>query len=230
MNNRYTVYIFSFRLDTITPCISTTRSHGPTRRLFDKNVNHPFTQQSGRSPKVVALFSAININSNVIELLQLHDTIEIKLNYAQIHYNIAIRSPLWYKNICKISFLLLNLVAFSCYTVKIHLEKWLMRCDTNRAIWCDLNNKHISIFCIKHMSFIFRTLQVNKWLLKNQKFLSFCEMNATKFGSKNYFSYIIIYHYMISYGYIIMVKVDSCMIWLYFDCIMQLKKITSYCY
>ena len=64
---------------------------------------------------------------------------------------------------CKISFLLPDLVAFSCYTVNIHLEKWLMRCDTKRAIWWDLYNKHISIFYIKHMSTIFRTLQVNKW-------------------------------------------------------------------
>ena len=38
--------------------------------------------QSGRSPKVVALFSATNFSSNIIELLQLHDTIQIKLNYA----------------------------------------------------------------------------------------------------------------------------------------------------
>ena len=56
-----------------------------------------------------------------------------------------------------------NLVALSCYTVNIHLEKWLMRCDTNRAIWWDLYNKRISIFCIKHKSTIFRTLQVNRW-------------------------------------------------------------------
>ena len=61
------------------------------------------------------------------------------------------------------SFLLPNLVAFSCYTVNIHLEKWLMGCDTNRAIWWDLYNKHISIFCIQPMSYIFRTLQANKW-------------------------------------------------------------------
>ena len=32
------------------------------------------------------------------------------------------------------------------------------------------------------------------------------------------------YHYMTSYGYIIMIIVDSCMIWFHFDCIMQLKK------
>ena len=64
---------------------------------------------------------------------------------------------------CKISFLLPNLVAFSCYTVHIHLEKWLMKYDTKRAILLDLYNKHISIFCIKYMSAIFRTLQVNNW-------------------------------------------------------------------
>ena len=65
---------------------------------------------------------------------------------------------------CKqMSFLLPNLVAFLCNTVNIHLEKWLMGCNTKRAIWWDLFNTHISIFCIKHMSTIFRTLQVNKW-------------------------------------------------------------------
>ena len=33
-------------------------------------------KQSGRSPKVVALFSATNFSSNIIELIQLHDTIQ----------------------------------------------------------------------------------------------------------------------------------------------------------
>ena len=36
------------------------------------------TYQSGRSPKVVALFSATNFSSYIIELLQLHDTIQIE--------------------------------------------------------------------------------------------------------------------------------------------------------
>ena len=62
----------------------------------------------------------------------------------------------------KISFLLPNLVAFFCYTVHIHLEKWLVRYDTKRVIWWDLYNKYVFIFCIKYMSTIFRTLQVNK--------------------------------------------------------------------
>ena len=38
-----------------------------------------------------------------------------------------------------------------------------MRGDTNRSIWLDLYNKHISIFYIKYMISIFRKLQVNKW-------------------------------------------------------------------
>ena len=36
------------------------------------------TKQSGRSPKVVALFSATNFSSNIIELFQLNDIIQIK--------------------------------------------------------------------------------------------------------------------------------------------------------
>ena len=73
---------------------------------------------------------------------------DIKLTYHDKSYFII------YKYLQ--NFILLpNLVAFSCYTVNIHLEKWLVRCDTNRAIWWDLYNKHIMIFCIKHMSFNF---------------------------------------------------------------------------
>ena len=77
------------------------------------------------------------------------------------------------------------------------------------------------------MSTIFRTLQVNKWQSKKQPFISFCKINATKFGTENDISRKIIYHYMISYYCIIMIRVDSCIIWDQLDCIMQLKK--SYC-
>ena len=52
------------------------------------------SHQSGRSPKVVALFSATNFSSYIIELLQLQDAIQIQWNYAWIHYNIAKRSHL----------------------------------------------------------------------------------------------------------------------------------------
>ena len=100
---------------------------------------------------------------------------------------------------CKISFLLPNLVAFSCYTVNINFEKWLIRCDTKRAIWWDLYNKHISKFCIKHVSTIFRTLQVNKWKSKNQTFFVFCEINATKLGTENEVSHKIIMRWMKPY-------------------------------
>ena len=57
-------------------------------------VDHRTVYQSGRSPKVVALFSATNFSSYIIELLQLHDKIQIKWNYARIHDNIAIRRHL----------------------------------------------------------------------------------------------------------------------------------------
>ena len=50
--------------------------------------------QSGRSPKVVALFSATNFSSFIIELLQLQDAIQIQWNYAWIHYKIAKKSHL----------------------------------------------------------------------------------------------------------------------------------------
>ena len=48
--------------------------------------------QSGRLPKVVALFSATNFSSYVIEFLKLHDTIQKKWKNAWIHYNIGITS------------------------------------------------------------------------------------------------------------------------------------------
>ena len=73
------------------------------------------------------------------------------------------------------------------------------------------------------MSTIFSTLQVNKCWWKNQTFFSFYEINATKFGPKIEILHKIIYHYMTSVGYITMIIVDSCIIWFYLDCIMQLK-------
>ena len=49
---------------------------------------------------------------------------------------------------------------------------------------------------------------------------SFCEINATKFGNKKLISHNIIYHYMTSYGYTIMIIVVSCVILFHLDCIM----------
>ena len=42
------------------------------------SVSRGLYQQSGRSPKVVALFSATNFSSYIIKLLQLHDKIQIE--------------------------------------------------------------------------------------------------------------------------------------------------------
>ena len=47
-----------------------------------KQTNRAGIEQSGRTPKVVTHFSATNFSSNVMELLQLHDTIQIKCNYV----------------------------------------------------------------------------------------------------------------------------------------------------
>ena len=75
---------------------TTSRSLRCHRNVHHLATNHhlSYSHQSGRSPKVVALFSATNFSSYIIELLQVHDTIQIKWNYARIHYNIAIRSHL----------------------------------------------------------------------------------------------------------------------------------------
>ena len=92
---------------------------------------------------------------------------------------------------CKISFLLPNVVAFSCYTVNIHLEKWLMRCDTKRTIWWDLYNKHIYIL---HQTHEYHLSHAAGWqiIVENQTLFSFCETNAAKFGTKNEISHKII--------------------------------------
>ena len=49
------------------------------------------------------------------------------------------------------------------------------------------------------MSTIFRTLQVNKWESKKQKFFAFCEINATKFGAENEVTHKIIMQWKKSY-------------------------------
>ena len=59
----------------------------------DYELWHPHNQ-SGSSTEVVTLFSATNFISYIIELLQLHHTIQIEWYYAWISYKIAIRSHL----------------------------------------------------------------------------------------------------------------------------------------
>ena len=41
--------------------------------------------------KSTSTFTATNFSSYIIELLKLHDTIQIKWNCAWIHYNISIK-------------------------------------------------------------------------------------------------------------------------------------------
>ena len=55
-----------------------------------------------------------------------------------------------YNSVYKLIFGSKILVAFYCYTVNIHLDKWLIRCDAKHAISWDLYIKHISTLCIKH--------------------------------------------------------------------------------
>ena len=59
-------------------------------------------------------------------------------------------------------------------------------------------------------------------IVKKQTFFSFYEINAN-FGTKNKISHLIICHYMISEGCIMMIVVYACIIWFRLDCIMQLK-------
>ena len=54
-------------------------------------------------------------------------------------------------------------------------------------------------------------------IVKKNKDFSRYEINATKFGPKNYIQHIIIYHNVTSYGYFIMIIVDSCIIWIHLD-------------
>ena len=69
--------------------------HGFTRRVEIKcklvSIHWPVMEITKSS----STFSATNISNNMIRLLQLHDTIQMKSNYKPInynHYNIAIRS------------------------------------------------------------------------------------------------------------------------------------------
>ena len=79
--------------------------------------------QSGRSPKVVALVSA---TSYIIQYLQLHDTFQIKWSYAWVHYNIAIRSHLMiYGTKFSSIFLLHGKHLFG----KLINEVWYQACD-----------------------------------------------------------------------------------------------------
>ena len=58
---------------------------------------------------------------------------------------------------------------------------------------------------------------------KNKRFSPFARKLLLNLVTKIYILYIIIYHHMTSYGYIIMIILDPCIIWFHLDWIMQLK-------
>ena len=123
----------------------------------------PLLHQSGRSPKVVAFLSATNFNSYIIELLQLHDAIQIEWNYAWIQCYIAIRSHLMIqKDVWNLFFATKFCSIFLLhgkYSLgKVINEVWYQACDLMRFI----QPTHIYIL---HQTYEchFRTLQVNEW-------------------------------------------------------------------
>ena len=61
---------------------------------FNRDFNNIFAFLISQVDHQKYLFSATNLSSYIIELIQLYDTIQIEWNYAWIHYNIAIRSHL----------------------------------------------------------------------------------------------------------------------------------------
>ena len=95
---------------------------------------------------MVALFSATNFSSYIIELLQLHDTIEIQLNYTWIHYNIAIRGHLmiWkyvWNFIFATKFSSIYLLHGKHSFWKVINEVWYQACDLMRFV----QQTHINI-------------------------------------------------------------------------------------
>ena len=78
-----------------------------------------------------------------------------------------------------------NLVAFSWYTVNIHAEKHLMRCDTKRAIWDGIYTKTIIYILHQTHGYHLSHAADEQMIVENQMFFSFSEKNANKFGSKN---------------------------------------------
>ena len=111
-----------------------------------------FSDQSGRSVKVVALFSATNFRSYVIELLQLHDTIQIKWNYENSHE----KSLHDMKNVQNFIFgtkFSSNLFSHGKHSLgKVMNDMWYQACDLMRLI----QQTHIHILhqtyehCLSH--------------------------------------------------------------------------------
>ena len=157
-------------------------------------------------------FTATSISSNIVWLLQLHDTIQMKSKYTLINYNhdnIAIGNHISIYNF------LWNLIFVTKFS-SIYLAKGEKRFDFRLSF--------VNLQCAKDVTHMFDA-NIDVCLLYKSHEIArlvshlithFCKLmftaqqeNATKFGSKNDILHIFLYHWVTSYGYIM---VDSCII------------------
>ena len=105
--------------------------------------------------KSSSTFSAINISSNIVWVLQLHDTIQMKSNYTWINYkhdNIAIRSYIMIYNFVWKLIFGSNLVALISQKEK---NSWffgyhLLTCSVRRMVLkCLMQNINMYVFLYK---------------------------------------------------------------------------------
>ena len=167
-------------------------------------------------------FSATNTSSNIVWVLQLHDTIQMKSNYTWINYKhdkIAIRSHIMIYNFLWKLIFGSNLVALIPQKEK---NSWffgynLLTCSVRRMVLkCLLQNIDMCFFCINlikshawnHISLI---TFPNEYLPCNMKML----LNLVA-KMKFYASF-----YVIKW---LLIIVDSCIISFNLNCIMQLKQ------
>ena len=122
---------------------------------------------------------------------------------------------------CKIWFLLPNLVGFISQkdkNVKFFNYHLLTSCVRKMELICLMQNIDMCLLYKSHQIARLVSNLINhfsKWMFTIQ------QENATKFDSKNEILQILLYHYVASYGYII---VDLCIISLNLNCIMQWKQ------
>ena len=162
--------------------------HGFTRRVEIKcklvSIHWPVREITKSS----STFSATNISSNMIWLLQLHDTIQMKSNYTSINYNhgnITIRSHIMIYNGALTLFLLPNLVAFISkkeknvwffdYTLlTCSVRKMVLMCWVQNINMCLLYKFHQIARLVSHL-----INYISKWMFTVE------QDSATKFGNKN---------------------------------------------
>ena len=111
-------------------------------------------------------FSATNISSNIVWLLQLHDTIQMKSNYSRINYNhdnIAIRSHILVYNsvwilifVTKFSSIYLakgkkqKRLVFDYHLLTCSMRKMVLICLMQNMDMCLLNKSHQIARLVSH--------------------------------------------------------------------------------